>query len=104
MPCPTASRTNGAKGGRPKGRGRLGPEVYEARKAARLSLRERCQQNELEFVETLEHIARHSLNDNARISAISQLFDRGRGKAAQPHDGDGQGGPVTLMVYTSTGA
>gem|GEM_PF-6389953 len=102
MPCPTASGPSPPLDV-PFGRPPLAPFV-EARKAARLSLRERCQQNELEFVETLEHIARHSLNDNARISAISQLFDRGRGKAAQPHDGDGQGGAVTLMVYTSTGA
>ena len=40
MPTPETSRTNGAKGGRPKGR--LSATEYEVRKAVRKSLRERC--------------------------------------------------------------
>jgi hypothetical protein len=28
------------------------------------------------------------------------LFDRGRGKPVQPHDGDGQGGRITFLVNT----
>jgi hypothetical protein len=94
-----ASRANGAKGGRPKetARGQLPPEEYEARKRARKSLQERCQQNELEFVETLEVIARDLTQPaNARIGAIGMIFDRARGKAAQPHDGDGLGGPIVV--------
>jgi hypothetical protein len=98
MPSPETSRTNGAKGGRPKGR--LSATEYEIRKAARKSLRERCQENELKHVEELEWIAAHSENHSARISAIGMLFDRGRGKPVQPHDGDGQGGPITFLVTT----
>lgn len=34
----------------------------------------------------------------ARVSAANSLLDRGWGKAAQPVDGDGEGGPVQLTV------
>jgi hypothetical protein len=78
-------------------RGQLSPEVYEAKKKARLSLQERCRQNELEFVETLEHIAKYSTNDNARISAIGMIFDRAQRKAMQPHD-VGMGGAIQLVI------
>jgi hypothetical protein len=69
-----ASRANGAKGGRPRGsvRGKLPPEEYGARKQARKSLQERCQENELEHVAVLEMIAADPREPaNARISAIS---------------------------------
>lgn len=33
-------------------------------------------------------------------AAIRELLDRGYGKAPQPHDGDGQGGAMTLIVRT----
>ena len=81
-----ASRSNGAKGGRPRGslRGTLPPEEYEARKKARKGLQELCQRREEEHVGVLEAIAGNSEEPaNARVSAISLLFDRGRGKAVQ---------------------
>lgn len=34
----------------------------------------------------------------ARVAAVNSLLDRGWGKAAQPVDGDGEGGPVQLTV------
>jgi hypothetical protein len=34
----------------------------------------------------------------ARVQAVNSLLDRGWGKAAQPVDGDGEGGPVQLTV------
>lgn len=34
----------------------------------------------------------------ARVAAVNSLLDRGWGKAPQPHDGDGEGGPVQLTV------
>jgi hypothetical protein len=34
----------------------------------------------------------------ARVSAANSILDRGWGKPAQPHDGDGEGGPVQLTV------
>ena len=93
-----ASRANGAKGGRPRGslRGTLPPEEYEARKKARKSLQELCQRREEEHVEVLEAIAENPEEPaNARISPISLLFDRGRGKAVQPEQ---HSGSVVLVV------
>jgi len=34
----------------------------------------------------------------ARVAAVNSLLDRGWGKPPQPHDGDGEGGPVQLTV------
>lgn len=33
----------------------------------------------------------------ARVAAVNSLLDRGWGKAAQPIDGDGDGGPVKII-------
>jgi hypothetical protein len=87
MPSAEASRANGRRGGRPKEV--VSKAEYEVRKAVRKDLRELCQRNEERHVAELERIAQFSPNDNARISAISLLFDRRRGKAAQPHTGEG---------------
>lgn len=37
-------------------------------------------------------------NDAARVAAADKLLDRGWGKAVQPIDGDGDGGPVRLLI------
>lgn len=34
------------------------------------------------------------------VAACRELLDRGYGKAPQPHDGDGEGGPVVVKVIT----
>jgi hypothetical protein len=34
------------------------------------------------------------------VAACRELLDRGYGKAPQPHDGDGQGGAITVVVTT----
>jgi hypothetical protein len=51
-------------------------------------------------VEKLARLAAHSKNEMVCVAAIKELFDRGYGKAPQPHDGDGQGGPVVVKVIT----
>lgn len=53
-----------------------------------------------EAVKELVRILRKSENDNARIAAIKELFDRGYGKAAQSVivNGDEEGGPVQFSV------
>jgi hypothetical protein len=49
-------------------------------------------------------IARYARNafqarsDATCVAAIKELFDRGYGKAPQPHDGDGQGGAIRWIV------
>ena len=35
------------------------------------------------------------------VSASRELLDRGYGKAPQPQDGDGQGGPITVKHIIS---
>jgi|ERR1700730_2933708 len=42
--------------------------------------------------------ASSSRNDLTRVAAIKELFDRGYGKAPQPHDGDGEGGAIKHIV------
>lgn len=34
------------------------------------------------------------------VAACRELLDRGYGKAPQPHDGDGEGGPMVVRVIT----
>jgi hypothetical protein len=53
-----------------------------------------------EAIEELVRILRKSENDNARIAAIKELFDRGYGKAAQAVivNGDEEGGPVQFSL------
>ncbi len=40
----------------------------------------------------------------AQVSAAQALLDRGWGKPTQPVDGDGQGGPVKVVVTWETSA
>src|ERR1700724_3213583 len=73
-----ASRANGVLGGRPKGKIPL--EEQAARKAVALTLQQRCQLNEMRYIDTLEAIAGCAKTPAAaRIGAISLLLDRGRG-------------------------
>ena len=37
----------------------------------------------------------------ARVQAANSLLDRGWGKPSQPHDGDGQGGPIVVTWQKS---
>jgi hypothetical protein len=49
-------------------------------------------------IQTLAGIIQNGTQDSARVSAAQVLLDRGWGKATQPIDGDGDGGPVQLTV------
>jgi hypothetical protein len=92
-----ANQVNGRKGGRKPGK--IGKDVIAARRAIKMTLMERCQINELQHIDTLEDIAKNSPSDNARISAISLLLDRARGRV--PHSLDATvSGNVTFNVIT----
>ena len=39
--------------------------------------------------------------ESARVAAANSLLDRGWGKPAQPHDGDGDGGPIVVSWLKS---
>jgi hypothetical protein len=43
-------------------------------------------------------VMENSTSDPAKVSAATALLDRGWGKPTQPIDGDGDGGPVQLVV------
>lgn len=49
-------------------------------------------------INCLVGILHNSTSDPAKVSAANALLDRGWGKAPQPVDGDGEGGPVQLTV------
>ena len=49
-------------------------------------------------IQSLAGIVQNGQSESARVSAAQVLLDRGWGKPAQPHDGDGEGGPVQLTV------
>lgn len=46
----------------------------------------------------LAGIAQNGQSESARVAASVALLDRGWGKPSQPVDGDGEGGPVQLVV------
>ncbi|MFG5120863.1 DUF5681 domain-containing protein [Methylorubrum sp. POS3] len=71
---------SGNPGGRPKASARVRDAAREYTEAA---------------IETLVSIMRDdSAASAARVSAASAILDRGYGKATQPIDGDGEGGPI----------
>lgn len=51
-------------------------------------------------VVVLADIMEHSESDPARVAAIKELLERGHGKVTQPVAGDGDGGPIRLIVAT----
>jgi len=75
---------SGNPGGRPK-------EVAEVRELAR--------QYTEEAVDTLATIMRNGKEPAAaRVRAAESILDRGYGKASQPIDGDGDGGPLQIII------
>jgi hypothetical protein len=88
-----ARRLNGRKGGRP-----VGSTVSPEEKAVRKSLQEMCLELEPEAIEVLRQILLgEKYPANARLLAVSHVFDRARGKAVQP---ELHGGEVILQVVT----
>lgn len=81
---PFAKGKSGNPGGRPK-------EVAEVRELAR--------QYTEEAVDTLAKIMRNGKEPAAaRVRAAESILDRGYGKASQPIDGDGDGGPLQIII------
>ena len=74
--------------GRPKG------EMY----AERMSFKEACCKNDLQYVEVLNNIALHSTNEGFQMTAIRDLFDRGHGRPTQAIEGTGVGGAIAFQV------
>ena len=85
-----APRMNALKGGRPAG----------GMNADKLAFRDRFRAKEVELADNLINLALHGKTEQIRLAATERCIDRGWGRPPHPHDGDGQGGPTTLMVYT----
>lgn len=85
------ARQAGKLGGRPKG-------VPNAPREARGDMRDIARKYGPEALDALINIAKHGAPDGARVSAIREILDRGYGKAPQPMDGDGDGGPIQLAI------
>jgi hypothetical protein len=102
MPAPHSSRENGKLGGRPKGSSDLERAIYNARRSVarrKLSLAERCQENEERLVAVCESIAFDETQPaTARIGAVSLILDRGRGKPVTTVEGTMNG--TVLHVIT----
>ena len=47
-------------------------------------------------IQTLAGIAQNGQSESARVAASESLLNRGWGKPVQPHDGDGEGGPIVM--------
>ena len=68
--------------------------------AGKIAFRDRFRAKEVELADNLINLALHGKTEQIRLAATERCIDRGWGRPPQPHDGDGQGGPMTLMVYT----
>src|ERR1700736_509063 len=86
-----ANRRNASMAGRPAG----------SMDAEKIAFRDRFRAKEVELADNLIHLALHGKTEQIRLAATERCIDRGWGRPPQPHDGDGQGGPMTLMVYRS---
>lgn len=78
-----------------------GPRPNSGRPKGKQSapLREIARQHMETAVATLLDVLRD--NDapaSARVSAANSILDRGYGKAPQPIDGDGEGGPLQVII------
>jgi hypothetical protein len=61
-------------------------------------IRELARENTDAAFAELRKIALSGESESARVAAIKEIFDRGWGKAAQPHTGDGGKGPMKMVV------
>jgi hypothetical protein len=63
-----------------------------------IAFRDRCRVRDEEHIAILEDIAENDPNPGHRLTAIRDLFDRGRGRPKQAIEGFGPGGAIPFMV------
>lgn len=73
--------------GRPKG----------SKNKATKELKDLCRQYTDEAVKELARLARKAESEQARVSAIRELLDRGHGKPTQVVAGDADNGPIRVV-------
>lgn len=79
-----------------KGHARVGGRVKGTPNKATAEIKELSRVHGPAGVERLRQLM-HDPSGAVAVSAIRELLDRGFGKSPQPHDGDGQGGPVRII-------
>lgn len=84
----------GAPKGSPKSGGRQKGVPNKVTADVRAAFRKTAE----EVAPELKRIALKAENEATRVAAIKEIFDRAFGKASQPVDGDGEGGPVRFEV------
>lgn len=80
-------KTRAKTGGRKKG----------SLNKATADVKAHAQKYTTEAVETLAKLMRSAESETARAAACQQILDRGHGKPAQAHTGEG-GGPIALGI------
>lgn len=87
------------RGGRPKGLPKTGGRKPGVKNHVNEDLRALCQTYTREGVETLASIMRASESDNARVTAVREIFERGWGKSAMaPEDADKIDGVAAILA------
>lgn len=62
-------------------------------------VRDLAREHTFEAVKTLVEVMKDkAAPPSARVTAADKILERGWGKAPQPLDGDGEGGPVKMLV------
>ncbi|MGO9430911.1 DUF5681 domain-containing protein [Rhodoblastus sp.] len=74
---------------------------------ATAEIKEICRKHAPDVIAELARLATKAKSEQARVSAIKELLDRGFGKAMQPIAGDSGGDPIkteaTVIVLPSNG-
>lgn len=85
--------------GRPKGQPRTGGRLKGTLNQSTVEIRELARLHGPAIIARLVELSRDQSGSIA-VAASRELLDRGYGRSPQPHDGDGQGGPITIVVTT----
>lgn len=89
----------GNRGGRPKGLPHTGGRIKGTPNHATAEIKQLAQVHGPAVIARLVELSRDP-SGSVAVSASRELLDRGYGRAPQPHDGDGHGGPITIVVTT----
>lgn len=89
--------------GRKKGTQKTGGRKPGALNKATATVKEICRQYAPAVIVEMARLAKEAESETARIAAGKEILDRAYGKAPQPHDGDGDGGAMRLLVTVITG-
>ncbi|MFA4974937.1 MAG: hypothetical protein WC683_20225 [bacterium] len=94
-----AERAKNSNRGSKPGERRGGRQKGSPNKAT-AEIREIARQYAPDAVQELARLSREAQSEQARVAAIKEILDRAYGKSTQPIAGDGDGGPVQLVVMT----